>query len=189
MFFKGCFRWGCCCRKDIFHQQASSMKIEVHSYQKQEHRHRGNRIHHCPQLPNHHDHLVQDHQGCLHVQPQLDPWSRLSSENSHHSILEPLHHPSSTHILFVHYYHYRHHLHDYCFCNTKGEDHQSGRPEYCHSTVGHSRSFSVVTVTGVVIFNAIAIGIDNVKTSDKNNAQAKRDSEVSQKPTSAELTG
>ena len=72
---------------------------------------------------------------------------------------------------------------------TKGEDHQSRRPEYCHSTVGHSRSFSVVTVTGVVIFNAIAIGMDNVKTSDKNIAQAKRDSEVSQKPTSAELTG
>ena len=35
----------------------------------------------------------------------------------------------------------------------------------------------------------IAIGIDKVKTSDKNIAQAKRDSEVSQKPTSAELTG
>ena len=75
------------------------MKIEVHSYQKQEHRHRGNHIHYCPQLPNHpdhlvqdyhdrHDHLVQDHQGCLHVQPQLDSWSRLSSENSHHSILQ-----------------------------------------------------------------------------------------------------
>ena len=62
---------------------------------------------------------------------------------------------------------------------TKGEDHQSGRPEYRHSTVGHCRSFSFVTVSG----------IDKVKTSDKNIAQAKRDSEVSQKPTSAELTG
>ena len=109
------------------------MKIEVHSYRKQEHRHRGNHIHHCPQLANHHDHLVQDHQdhhdhhdhlvqdhqGCLYVQPQLDPWSRLSSKNSHHSIFEPLHNPSSTHIIFVHYYHYRHHLHDYCLLKVK----------------------------------------------------------------------
>ena len=158
------------------------MKIEVHSYQKREHCHQGNHI--------------------LSFLITMITLCRITKGVFMSNLSSTLGVDFQVRIVITQSWNVSIILYSHSFCSllslspspawlllTKGEDHQSGRPEYCHSTVGHSRSFPFVTVTGVVIFNAVAIGIDNVKTSDKNIAQAKRDSEVSQKPTSAELTG